>query len=136
MKVALVSTFTTGFATGLLVLPEEDLPAGRYVPPPQSDVLTLPISFLAAASAASLSIISIFLLSTSYALSGSIVWLYLRTRSDDLFIEAISSGVKISILLIGALSMVAASGVGIPFSLRAVTRASPMPSAVIVSSVL
>ena len=52
---------------------------------------------------------------------------YFGTRWDLLITDLSSPSVSISIRLIGARSMVAASGVGLPFSSRAEIRASPIP---------
>jgi len=60
--------------------------------------------------------------------------LYFRAKVERATSPSISSGLRMSIRLAGARSRVWASGVGVPFSLRAVTSASPMPSAVISSS--
>ena len=78
---------------------------------------------------------SIFLLKISYALSLSISSEYFFTNLDLALISSISLLSKTSILLIGARIIVAANGVGIPFSFNAVTNASPIPSEVNISSV-
>ena len=78
----------------------------------------------------------ILLASNSKALSLSILSAYFLTNFDWVLIRVISSSLKISILLSGARNSVAANGVGVPFSLKAVTKASPMPKLVSSSSVL
>src|SRR5690606_24436302 len=121
-NVALVSTLITGLWVVRELLLDEDL-------------LITSLSSLAFSCASSFSALNIFLSSISYALSLSIDTLYFETNLLLLIMSSSSVGNRISMRLIGARSIVAARGVGLPFSSRVETRASPIPNEVITSLV-